>query len=166
MKIFGKSVSEYFGFQRTLMIVIIAVGIIRLVLSLAGFSDSIVKWFSLTGLAVVGVFYCAIQVPRTGFGGYKHLLPLFVMQAATANLIIAAGIAISAATGKENIFSRPEYSGPLASNQWLHAGGHILDGFVVGPLIGWLIGSLIMFIVKKVSPAAPMKAAAAGRSSS
>jgi len=133
------------------MILIVAVGFVRLISSLAGVSDSVVKWFSLTALAIIGIVYCAIQVPRTGFGGYKHLLPLYVMQAATGNLIIAGGIALSAITGKENIFSRLEYSGPMASNQWLHAAGHIADGFIVGPLIGWLIGAIIMFVVLKIS---------------
>ena len=123
----------------------------KLVMSLAGISDSIVKWFSLTALAFVGIVYCGVQVPRTGFGGYKVLFPLYVMQAATGNLIIASGIAISAISGKENIFSRPEYSGPMASNQWLHALAHIVDGFIIGPLLGWLIGSIIMFVVLKVS---------------
>jgi hypothetical protein len=150
VKVFQKTLSEYFLFQRTIMILILAVGFVRLVSSLAGVSDSVVKWFSLTALGIVGIVYCGIQVPRTGFGGYKHLLPLYVMQAGTANLIIAGGIAISAITGKENIFSRPEYSGPMASNPWLHAAAHIVDGFIVGPLIGWLIGAAIMFVVLKV----------------
>jgi hypothetical protein len=35
----------------------------------------------------------------------------------------------------------------MASNQWLHAAGHIADGFIVGPLIG----AIIMFVVLKVS---------------
>src|SRR5215475_5284462 len=133
------------------MILIVAVGFVRLLSSLAGVSDSVVRWFSLTALAIIGIVYCAIQVPRTGFGGYKHLLPLYVMQAGTSNLIIAGGIAFSAIAGKENIFTRPEYSGPMASNQWLHAAGHIADGFIVGPLIGWLIGAIIMFVVLKIS---------------
>src|SRR5262249_5187961 len=151
VKIFNKTFSEYFAFQRAIMILILAVGFTRLLLSLAGVSDSIAKWFSLTALAVVGIFYCAVQVPRTGFGGYKHLLPLYWMQAATGNLIIAGGIALSAITGTENIFSRPEYSGPMASNPWLHAAGHLADGFIIGPLIGWLLGAIIMFVVLKVS---------------
>ena len=151
MRIFHKTLSEYFAFQRAIMVLILAVGFARLLLSLAGVSDSVVKWFSLTALAGIGIVYCAIQVPRTGFGGYKHLLPLYVMQAGTSNLIIAGGIALSAIAGKENIFTRPEYSGPMASNQWLHAAGHIADGFIVGPLIGWLIGAMIMFLVLKVS---------------
>jgi hypothetical protein len=149
LKVFGKSLSEYFAFQWAIMMLIIVIGFARLFLSLAGVSDSFVKWLSLTAFAVVGIVYCAVHVPRTGFGGYKHLLPLYVMQAATGNLIISTGIAVSAISGKENIFSRPEYSGPLASNQWLHAAGHLADGFIVGPLLGWLIGSLIMFVVLK-----------------
>jgi len=150
VRVFHKTLSEYFAFQRAIMVLILAVGLARLLLSLAGVSDSVVKWFSLTALAIIGIVYCAIQVPRTGFGGYKHLLPLYVMQAGTGNLIIAGGIALSAITGKENIFSRPEYSGPMASNQWLHAAGHIADGFIVAPLIGWLIGAIIMYLVLKV----------------
>ena len=151
VKIFNKTLSDYFSFQRAIMILIIAVGLLRLVLSLAGGSDSVVKWFSLTAVAVVGIIYCAVQVPRKGFGGYKHLLPLYLLQSVTGNLIIAGGIALSAITGKENIFSRPEYSGPMASNQWIHAAGHLADGFIIGPLIGWLIGAIIMFVVLKVS---------------
>jgi hypothetical protein len=151
VKVFHKTLSEYFAFQRVIMILILAVGFARLLLSLGGVPDSVAKWFSLTAVATVGIVYCAVQVPRTGFGGYKHLLPLYVMQAATGNLIIAGGIALSAITGKENIFSRPEYSGPLASNQWLHAAGHVADGFIVGPLIGWLLGAIIMFVILRLS---------------
>jgi hypothetical protein len=164
MSIFGKSISEYFAFQKTIMILIILAGFGRLGLSLAGAPPSIVKWVSLTALAGVGIVYCAVKVPRTGFGEYKHLLPLFVMQAGTANFIIAGGIALSALTGTENIYSVPEYSGPMAGSPWLHAGAHILDGLIIGPLIAWLFGSGIMFVVKKVSPAKPVRAATAGTS--
>jgi hypothetical protein len=34
----------------------------------------------------------------------------------------------------------------------MHAGGHLLDGVLIGPLIGWAIASLIMAVTKKVSP--------------
>jgi hypothetical protein len=164
LKIFGKTIAEYFAFQKAIMILIVVVGLLRLGLSLRGVPDSIVNWVSLTGLAVVGIIYCAVQIPRTGFGGYKHLLPLFLMQSLTANLIIAAGIALAAVTGSENIYSTPEHSGPMVGHPWLHAGGHILDGLIIGPLLGWLIGSVIMFVVKKVFTGRPVSAAAAGGS--
>jgi len=152
MKIFGKSVGEYFAFQKGIMILIVVVGLGRLGLSLSGWPISSVKWVSLTAVGVIGILYCGVRVPLSGFGGYKHLLPLYFMQALTGNLIIAGGIALAAVTGRENIYSVPEYSGPLAGNQWLHAGGHLLDGLIVGPLVGWLIGAGVMFITRKVSP--------------
>jgi hypothetical protein len=151
MQILGKSVSEYFAFQRVIMVLILVVGITRLGLSLAGFPTSTVKWISLTALALVGIVYCAIEVPRTGFGGYKHLLPLYLMQAGVANLIIAGAIALSAITGTPNIYSAPEYS--AVTNPWMHAAGHLIDGFIVGPLLGWIIGAPIMFVARKVWPA-------------
>lgn len=160
MKVFGKSVAEYFAFQKAIMILIVVVGLARLGLSIGGFPTSLVEWFSLTAVAVVGVIYCGVQVPRTGFGGYKHLLPLFFMQSLTGNLIISGSIALAAITGRDNIYSMPEHSGPLAGNPWFHAGGHLLDGLLVGPLIGWPIGAGIMFIVRKVSPSNPKVSAA------
>jgi len=75
MKVLGKSVSEYFAFQRVFMVLILVVGLARLALSLAGFPTSTVKWISLTALALVGILYCAIEVPRTGFGGYIYSAP-------------------------------------------------------------------------------------------
>lgn len=153
MKIFGKSVTEYVRFQKVLLILIIAVGVARLALSLAGVPTPIVKWISLSGLAVVGLIYCAVQVPRTGFGGYKHLLPLFVMQAGIGNIIVAGSIILAMAMGTDNIYSLPEYSGGMDGKSWSHAGAHVILGTIVGPLIAWAIGAGIMFVVKKLSPA-------------
>ena len=80
MKIFGKPVSDYFAFQKGILILILLVGLGRLGLSLAGVSSDVVKWLSLTAMAIVGTAYVGVQVPRTGFGGFKHLLPLLVLQ--------------------------------------------------------------------------------------
>jgi|SRR3990172_662351 len=151
MTIIGKSVSEYFAFQKAIIILIILVGLGRLALFLAGAPTSIVKWISLSAMALVGILYCGIQVPRTGFGGYKHLFPLFVMQAGIGNIIVAAGIVLAIVTGADNIYSLPEYSGGADGKTWTHAGAHIVLGAILGPLLAWLIGSGIMFVVKKLS---------------
>jgi hypothetical protein len=162
MKIFGKSATEYFAFQKAIVILIVVVGLLRLAMSLAGFPVSTVRWISLTAMAGVGIIYCAVQVPRTGFGGYKHLLPLFFIQSLTGNVIITGGIALAAITGRDNIYSVPEYSGPLAGNPWLHAAGHLLDGLILGPLLGWLVGSAIMFVVRRLLPSKAGASGAAG----
>ena len=152
MRIFGKTLSEYFHFQRSIMTLIILVGLGRLVLSLAGLPATGVRWLSLTALALIGIVYCAVQVPRTGFGSYRHLLPLFVMQAGTAHLIIAGGIVLSIVTSQPNIYSVPEYSGFLVGRPWIHAIAHVADGIIVAPLFGFVIGSAVMFLYRKLSP--------------
>jgi hypothetical protein len=160
MKIFGKPLSEYFAFQSWFIVLIVVVGVARLALSLAGVPASSVKWVSMSALALAGVVYCAVQVPRTGFGGYRHLLPLYAMQAGVANLISAAAIVLAIFTGTDNIYTAPEYSGGGDGKTWLHAGAHLVLGAIVGSLIAWLVGSGIMWITKKVSSSRTTPAAA------
>jgi hypothetical protein len=151
MKIFGKTLSEYVGFERWILVLIAAVGIGRLVLSLAGLPNSEVKWLSVTVMGILGMVYCAVIVHTSGFGTYRHLLPLMVLQGIVGNVIVAGGILLAMATGTDNIYSAPEYSGGVDGKTWTHAGAHILLGIVVGPLVFWLVAAGIMFIVKKVT---------------
>ena len=151
MKIFGKSLSEYVAFCKWILVLIAVVAIGRLALSLAGLPNSEVRWLSVTAMEFVGLIYCAVRVPTSGFGSYKHLLPPLVLQAAVGNVIVAAGIVLAIATQKDNIYSAPEYSGGADGKTWLHAGAHLLFGIVVGSLLFWLVAAGLMYIVKRVA---------------
>ena len=107
MQVFGKRLSEYVRFQKPILIAILIVGLLRLVLSLAGQPVGTVRWLSMTVVALMGVFYYGIQVPRTGFGSYRHLLPLAVIQSTLSNGIVIVGLLIALATGQQNIFTAP-----------------------------------------------------------
>ena len=148
--IFGKTISQYVAFQKGILAVIAAVGILRLVLSLAGVADSATRWISMTALAIASIVYYGVTVYTKGFGTYRHLLPLLVIQSVVANVIVIVGILIAAGTGKPNIFTAPEYGGN--SSVAFHIGGHVIAGMIVGPLIGWAIASLVMLITKKMAP--------------
>jgi hypothetical protein len=152
MRIFGKSLSEYVGFQKVILWLIVIVGIGRLALSLAGVPNSSAKWLSITAVIVVGAVYCTIKVHATEFGSYKHLLPLLVIQGALSQLIVAASIVLAILTNKDNIFSAPEYSGGGEGKNWGHVGAHLLVGFVIAPLVFWLVGCLILLVLRKVAP--------------
>jgi hypothetical protein len=66
-------------------------------------------------------------------------------------VIAVAGIVLSIA-GFPNIFTAPEYSGPVtAQSQWLHALSHLTIGMVAAPLVLWGVGSLAMWITKKAA---------------
>ena len=151
-KVFGKGLLEYVAFQKVFLGVIAIVGIARLGLSVAGVPDAAVKWFSMTVVAAVGIFYYGVAVHISGFGGYKQLLPLLVIQNVLANSIVVGGIALAIA-GFPNIFAAPEYSGPLYEHrQWAHILGHVVGGMGVYSVVGWGIASLVLLITKKLAP--------------
>jgi hypothetical protein len=149
--IFGKPLSEYISFSKPILWLITIVGIARLALSLGGVENGIVKWLSISVALLIGLVYFSIRVHTSGFGSYKQLLVVIFLQSVVAQLIIIAGIVIAIFTAKDNIFSAPEYSGGGDGKTWLHVGAHFLLGTTVGPLIAWLVGSVIMFVTKKVT---------------
>lgn len=151
MEIFGKRLSEYVAFAKPLLILIILVGVVRLALSLSGVPNSTGRWLSITAVIWLGGVYYAIRVHTTGFGSYKQLLPILVLQSLAAQLIIVPAIILAIFTGKDNIYSVPEYAFGQDGKTWLHVGAHLLVGTTVGPLIGWLVGCVIMFVTKKVT---------------
>lgn len=152
MKIFGKTVSEYVAFSKWILTLIVVVGIVRLALSLAGVPNETAKWFSVTGVLLIGIVYFAIRDHTGGFGSYKQLLPLYLLQWLVATAIIVAAIVLAIFTGTDNIYSAPEYSGGADGKTWFHVGAHVVLGTTVGPLVSWLVGALVLFVTKKVGP--------------
>src|SRR5262249_26853892 len=110
MSVFGKRPSEYFAFCKPLLGLILVVGLARLVLSLSGAPNSTAKWLSITAVTWVGVLYYAVRIHTTGFGSYKHLLPVCFFMSLVSEVIIVPAIMLAKFTGHDNIYSAPEYS--------------------------------------------------------
>jgi hypothetical protein len=149
--IFGKRFSEYLRFQQVFLGLILAVGLARLGLSLAGLPDATTKWLSITVVTLAGLFYYGVRVHTSGFGSYKQLLPLVFNQNVLAHGITAVGIVIAIATGRDNVFTAPEYSGGGDGKTWFHVGAHVVLGMFVFSLIGWLLASIVMWVTKRVA---------------
>ena len=150
MTIFGRRLSEYVAFAKLFLALILLVGIARLALSLGGAPTSTTWWLSITAVAWIGVLYYSIKVHTSGFGSYKHLLPICVLQSLVTQIIVVPGIILAILTGKDNIFSIPEVYFGADGKTWVHVGGHMLVGTTIAPLISWLIGCVIMFATKKL----------------
>ena len=150
MTIFGKRLSEYVAFSKPFLSLILVVGIVRFVLSFAGVPNSAAKWFSITVVMWIGGLYYAVKIHTSGFGSYKHLLPICVLQSITAQVIIVPAIILAIFTGHDNIYSAPEFSFGSDGKTWLHVAAHLFIGTTVGSVMGWLVGCLIMFAAKKL----------------
>ena len=155
MTIFNKPLSEYVAFCGPFLILIPLVGIVRLALSVNGASNTTVRWVTMTGLMVIAVIYCAVRVQTTGFGSYKHLLVVCALLNLTTQIVSIAGIVTARVTGRENIFSAPEYSFGAGSSLG-HVAAHVFVGTTVGSLVPWLVGSLLLAATRKLS--APSRA--------
>jgi hypothetical protein len=158
MQIFGKSLTEYLAFQRVFLGLILVVGVLRLALSLAGVGNDTVRWLSVTVVALAGWLYYSIRVHTSGFGSYRHLLPLLVNQHVLAHGIVVIGLVIAIFTGQDNIYSAPEYSGGGDGKNWVHVAAHVGIGMIGFSLVLWGLGSLVMLIARKASPRAPATA--------
>ena len=147
MTIFGKSVSEYVRFQTPILVFILLVGVVRLSISLAGVPASGVKYISLTVAALIGLVIVSILVHTRNFGSYKQLLPLVAIQSLVAQVFSAAAVTLAIVTGHDNVFTLSEYGG----RTWGHAGAHLAIASVVVTIGGWLVGSAILFVTKKLT---------------
>lgn len=157
---FSKSLSEYVAFQKPILILITAVWLLRLVLSMAGVSVSGAKFVSVTGVLVLGALYYGWAVGQRGFGSFKQLYGLNLIQGVFSQTLVAIAIVIAIMVGQDNIYTIPEFYPPSQGNDPLglppdgknfgHAIAHIvLAGAIFVPIIGWLLGSLVLLVSRK-----------------
>jgi hypothetical protein len=148
---FGKTVTQYLGFQKVVLVLIVLAFLARLTLSMAGAPNSVAKWISVTVVLLVGVVYYGVAVHTSGFGSYKQLYPLLLFQSLLGEGLVAVAIAFAILSGADNIYTAPEYSGGGDGKNWLHVLAHLVIAAVVLPLVSWGIGSLVMLVTKKVA---------------
>jgi hypothetical protein len=169
---FGKKVKEYVRFERWILILIVVVFALRLGLSLAGVSKAEypfitttgiqtplpkgTEWVSINLVLLVGILYCAIAVQTRGFGTYKHLFPLLLIQTTIAHWLVGMGIILGIVTGHNNVFTAVEHCGVCGADglSWGHAFGHIVITPPLVSLVSWLPASAILFVTRKVPPGA------------
>ena len=150
---FGKRLSEYLGFQKVILGLLAAVGLVRLGLSLAGLPNTTVAWLSMNAVAWAGALYYGVAVHTKGFGSYKQILPLGFFQTVLQQGIAAFGILL-AIGGYPNVYAAPEFSFG-AQSQWVHLLSHLTIGIIVPPLLLWAVAALVLMVTKKVATRSP-----------
>jgi hypothetical protein len=147
--VFGKKFSDYIRFERWILIAVAAVFVIRLGLSFAGMPTNAVRWVSINLVLLVGLLYFSVAVHTTGFGSYKQLFGLLLIQNALAHFLIALVLTFALITATDNIYTAPEFFGGTSGRNMGHVAAHLIAAFVV-PVFAWLIGSAILFATKKL----------------
>jgi hypothetical protein len=118
------------------MLAILAMGVVRFALTLAGFSDDVVKYASMTVILIAGTVYfavvCDLRKDRLK-AAYLLILPYMTVE--------VAALSYTWATGRQTIFHAPQYS--LGTGVGLHTLGHLIGGLTWEPLFGFVMMELI-----------------------
>jgi hypothetical protein len=149
---FGKTVNQYLSFQKVVLGLIVAAWLVRLALSLAGTPNATAKWISVTAVMLLGILFYGVAVHTRGFGSYKQLYPLVLFQSLLGEGLVALAIVLAIVTGRDNIYTAPEYSGGGDGKNWIHVVAHLVVAAIILPLISWAIASVVMLLTKKVAP--------------
>jgi hypothetical protein len=91
------------------------------------------------------------RVHNTGFGSYKHLLPVLALPNLTAQAVAITGITLAIVTGNADIFSSPEYAFGGDGKTWTHVAAHAFIGTTMRSVFPWAIGCAILAIARKVA---------------
>jgi hypothetical protein len=161
-RMFGKSLTDYIAFLRPTLILIAAVWALRLGLSLAGLPISGAQFVSVTGALVLGALYYGWAVGQEGFGSFKQLYGLNLVQGVFSQTLVALAIVLAIVTGQDNIYTTPEFYPPAQGIGVLglplppdgknlgHAIEHIVVAGAIGfPVIGWMLGSLVLLATRR-----------------
>ena len=161
---FGRPVSRYVAFQKPILLSIFVVWALRLGLSLAGAPVAGARFVSVTGVLVLGALYSGWAVTRRGFGSFAQLYGLNLVLGVFSQTLVALAIVLAIATGRDNIYSIPEFYPPSQGVSVLglplppdgknfgHAIEHVVVAGALGfPLIGWALGSLVLLAARRLT---------------
>jgi hypothetical protein len=156
---FGKTLSQYVEFQKPMLMLIAAIWAIRLALSMGGVPVSGARFVSVTGVVLLGAVYYGWALGQTGFGSFKQLYALCLIQGIFSQTLVALAIVLAIVLGQDNIYTIPEFyppsqggAAPLPTDgkNFGHAIAHIvLAGAIVFPIITWLLGSLVLLATRR-----------------
>jgi hypothetical protein len=118
---------------------IFLIGLLRFVLTIAGFSDAFVKYFSMSAVLTVGTVYFAFFTKT-----HKERLKAAYLLIFPYMVVEVAALGYTWLSGRKTIFHSPEYSfgTPLA----VHTVGHLVGGLTWEPLGAFLIMEILWWI--------------------
>ena len=146
MKMFNKSVGEYWQFAKTGVYLLALVAVIRFLMKPV-FNVPYAQGTYFTSMTILLVVLMAVYAVRAHTAGmsYRDLLGIAVVLTFSSAAMIMVAIAIDDFGGIETYYTDPAEPHKGVMNPFQHMGGHLLFG-VVASLVLWGVGSLAYFV--------------------
>ena len=158
MKIHGHTLRDYFRLLAPLFALIAIVWALRLLLSMIGTPLWIVRLVSVSIALALAVVLAVLLIHVRRFGGYPHVFLVSFLLVVWREVLIIGAILFSVATGRENIFTAPEFSIPEKDPHHIHhILGHLTFDIGAGVLLSGLMGCLFLWMLRKIVPPRPTR---------
>lgn len=118
---------------------IFVAGLARFVLTVAGVSDALAKYASMSAVIFVGCLYFGVRA-----ASFRELLRYAYVLILPYMLVELAGIGYTWATGRPTIFHTPEYS--FNSPIHVHFWGHLVGGLTWEPAALFVIMAVVRLL--------------------
>jgi hypothetical protein len=149
MKIHGHGLQDHLRLVTPLLGLIASVWALRLIASAAGAPHGVASMFSVSVAVPICVLLAVLLMHFRRFGSYPNVVMVTFLLVFWGQVLISAAIGFYALTGKQNIYSIPEYSfGGLSA--WKHVAGHLTFGVGFGTLVGTGMGCLFLWMLRKL----------------
>ena len=125
--------------MKIFILAILAMGFVRFILNISGLPNSVVKFFSMTAIIVIGTVYFAIATT-----GHKERLKAAYLLILPYMIVEVLALGYTWATGRQTIFHAEEYSMGFSIAQ--HTIGHFVGGLTWEPLSIFVLMEIIWLL--------------------
>ena len=122
--------------MKAFIVCVLAMGVLRFLLSIAGIPDGTVKYFSMTAVIAVGALYFALATRS-----HRERLQAAFLLVVPYMIVEVGTLAYTWATGHQTIFHSNDYS--LGFSIAAHTIGHFVGGLTWEPLFLFLLMEVI-----------------------
>ncbi len=118
----------------------------------------VIRLFSVNGSSSLAVVVAVLLIHVRNFGSYANVFLISFLLTLWGELLIILAILFSLLTGMTNIYTAPEFSLPSSDPyHWRHILGHLTFGVGAGTLMGGLMGSLLLWLLRRLVPPRPVR---------
>jgi hypothetical protein len=153
VKVCGYGLRDHIRLLVPLFALLTVVWALRLILAASGAPSGLTRLASLTVMGPAVVVLAALLMHERRFGSYTNVVLASFLLNAWAELLIVAAITFTVLTGKQNIYTAPEFSVPRHDPSHVgHILGHLTFGIGFGTLVGAAEGCLLLWLLRKLTP--------------
>ena len=164
MKIGKHGLREHIRLMRPIFVLITAVWALRFILAAAKSPEWITKITSVTTSVAVAVLLAVLVIHLKRFGGYASVVVAALLFNSWAQALISGAIYFTQLTGRQNVFTAPEFSIPGEPLSHLrHMYAHLTFSIGIGTLVGATFGCLMLFLLRKLGPSPATESAWVGK---